>query len=550
MKLLELRFVQGDFGLSARRLYEATELGQVNVFGHPLNVHHETNDAAKFVDVIRFQGDDFYLAGYTLADLMAEYVPPVCATDIAGVLKAFNKTRARSIFLIQVHSHLVRCSLRQGMRNLQQPFLSTASQQDCFGIRHIHSTLQTKLLAMSKAKADRQQWSKTIENFRKNGLRAEELELSRLSQRLLACKDEYLQFTGLELAGACEFEGLQISVIPVVSEAKQQLQFAGAPARSLKKAKNLPKAQGGQIRAISGFDPVLGYRIEEVAHSTLWGTESHWQAVFHNGVVIQDEYRKTLFPDRETAEAVAVTHARQHFPKRVALGRFSDYAWTGGKSYREWLITLPYQPANYIAGHFINRNILAHVRCDIREGALGERVLMLHEVQSDWAQRTRRAISNGDISADDHRCPPLIKEWVSLAIKLMLLHACENNLDTLAWTRGAHQVFRYEGLGKEGLLELYDRTMPREVNRLLKHLNVACESLGVFVPTNFSIQQSETGYEVYSPTDELLGTALTLEEARQHVPDQGHELLFDVHGVRLTPVVRSAVLANGFSLWG
>jgi len=550
MKLLELRFAKGDFGLSARRLYEATELGQVNVFGNPLNVHHEITVAAKFIDVIRYQGDDFHLAGYTLADLMAGNVPPVSASDVAGVLKAFNKTRARSVFLVQVHGHLVRCSLRQGMRNLQQPFLSTASTQDCFGIRHIYSNLQTKLLAMSKAKFDGKQWLKTIENFRNKGLRAEELELSKISQILLACKDEHRQFTGLELANACQFDALKVAVIPVVSEAKQQLQFASAPARSLKKARNLPKAQGGQIRAISGFDPVLGYRIEEVTHPTLWGTESHWQAVFHNGAVIQDECRKTLFSDREAAEALAVTHARQHFPKRVALGRFSDYAWTGGESYREWLITLPYHPANYIAGHFSNRNILAHVRCDIREGGLGERVLMLHEVQSDWAQRTRRAIRNGDISANDHRCPPLIKEWVSLAIKLMLLHACENNLDILAWTRGAHQVFRYEGLGKEGLLELYDRTIPREVNRLLRHLDVACEGLGVFVPTNFSIQQSETGYEVYSPTDELLGTALTLEEARQHVPDQGHELLFDVHGVRLTPAVRSAILANGFSLWG
>jgi hypothetical protein len=35
MKSLELRFVQVDFGLSARRLYETTGLGQVNVFGHP-----------------------------------------------------------------------------------------------------------------------------------------------------------------------------------------------------------------------------------------------------------------------------------------------------------------------------------------------------------------------------------------------------------------------------------------------------------------------------------------------------------------------------------
>ena len=72
----------------------------------------------------------------------------------------------------------------------------------------------------------------------------------------------------------------------------------------------------------------------------------------------------------------------------------------------------------------------------------------------------------------------------------------------------------------------------------------------MFVPINFSIMQTESGYEVYSPEDELLGTALTLADARQFVPDQGHELLYEVHGVRLPGAVRAAIMSSGFPAWG
>ena len=175
---------------------------------------------------------------------------------------------------------------------------------------------------------------------------------------------------------------------------------------------------------------------------------------------------------------------------------------------------------------------------------------MLQEVQSDWAQDARRAISCGDMGPDDDACPPFVKEWPALAMKLVLLHAAHQGLDAVAWTRGAHQVFRYKGLGATGLTELYDRTLPREVNRLIKPLGGACEMMGVFVPTNFSIKQTESGYEVYSPENALLGTAATLEDARQFVPDEGHELLYEVHGVRLPDEIRRAVLTAGFPAWG
>ncbi|MHB1199165.1 MAG: hypothetical protein ACYCZ6_06320 [Polaromonas sp.] len=98
--------------------------------------------------------------------------------------------------------------------------------------------------------------------------------------------------------------------------------------------------------------------------------------------------------------------------------------------------------------------------------------------------------------------------------------------------------------------ELYDRTLPREVNRMIKPFGGLCEELGVFVPTNFSIKQTENGYEVYSPQNELLGTASTPEDARQFVPDEGHELLYDMHGIRLSVAMRKAILDSGFPAWG
>ena len=85
---------------------------------------------------------------------------------------------------------------------------------------------------------------------------------------------------------------------------------------------------------------------------------------------------------------------------------------------------------------------------------------------------------------------------------------------------------------------------------MMKPFCGACEPLGVFVPTNFSIKQTENGYEVHSPENELLGTAPTLEDARRFVPDQGHELLYEVHGVRLTAAIRKAICDSGFPAWG
>ena len=539
-----------EYGLSARRLWEHSELGQINVFAHAISARQELNDPAAFIDVVSFASDPFGLAGFTLADLKARRIPAVYAGLDKRAFAGVADAKAALAFVRRVADHLERCSMRRATRDQHGQFLSPARSDDAFGVPHMFSTLRKRLQSMGTSSAPARQWESTIENLQKKGLRAEELLRSGLIDAFDSLAGTGLQFNAGDLLRECNFPALRLSVIPVVKDAQRQLRFASAPATVLTRTKKLPKAQAGQARAVVGYDRVLGYRIEQIEHQALWGLERHWQAVTHDGRVIHDETMQTLFSTSESASALAAGHARQHFPKRVALGQWGHIAWTGGEDYREWLITLPYYRASYFSSHFSLRNILAHVRCDVREGTDGERVLLLQEVQSDWAQNVRRAISAGLMTADDPKCPPFWKEWPALAMKLVLLHAAHQGLDAVAWTRGAHQAIRYRGLGATGLTELYDRTLPREVNRMLKPFGGVCEILGVYVPTNFSVKRSENGYEVYTAENELLGTAPTLEDAQQFVPDGGHELLYEVHGVRLPVVTRKEILSKGFPAWG
>ena len=209
---------------------------------------------------------------------------------------------------------------------------------------------------------------------------------------------------------------------------------------------------------------------------------------------------------------------------------------------------MPLFPGTFLSDHFDARNVLAHVRCDLREGADGERVLMLHELQSDWMQSARRGLREQENGADGRY--PFLREWSAPALKLMLLHAARLGVDAIGWTRGAHQAHRYRGRGAEGLKELYDRTLPREAGRMLKPFGLACETLEVYVPDNFRIRRIEGGYEVRSMEGAVLGVAASFQEARDLLPDGAHERLYAVHGVRLSQAARAAILEQGFPAWG
>ena len=350
--LLEVCFEESRYGLSARRLWEHTELGQINVFSRTISARREFNDAAAFIDVVRFDGDVFSLAGLTLANLRTGQIPIGSALRGDTVLLRLTNEVSGATFVCAVAAHLDQCSIRRATRNQHQSFSPPAHADDVFGVPLIFSTLRRRLQSMGKSKSGAEQWRKTIENFQKKGLRLDEFECSNLMPQLAALDDTCNQTSAVELANLCNFEELRLSVIPVVNDAHGQLRFANPPERKLTRIRNLPKALVGLPRAVSRFDPVLGYRIEQVEHQTLWGPEHNWQAVTYGGKMLRNASKQSVFQTVAAAAALAASHAKQNFPKRVALGRFSAYAWTGGEAYREWLITLPYYPASYLAGHF------------------------------------------------------------------------------------------------------------------------------------------------------------------------------------------------------
>ena len=535
-KSLEIAFAEGTYGLSARRLWEHTNLGQINPFGIELS---QDSAAADFIDVIRLHDHTWSLAGVTLAQLR-RCGPPHDRAELRASLQASFGSESVSKFERQVSAHLAEIRLRVGHRTQEGAFLRP-TKAGPFGVPFLYSRLQERLRAVADSRLPAVQWHRTVENMRQRGLRADELDRSGLLDQLRVMAGALESISGKQLAMLCDFGELKLSVIPVVGSAAKQLRFVvGAPRRRMRAARVSRRDSFLQRRSVAFFDPSLGYRIEQVQQEALWGTDTQWQAVAPNGQTLSSADKTAVLTPAAAAETAA-KHAAVRFPKTVALGRWGYYAWAGGENYREWLITLPNFPLSFISNHFGLRNVLAHIRCDVRESAEGEHVLLLHEVQSDWAQGARRR---------QELEPPFASEWTSLALKLALLHAAYRGLDAVAWTQGSAQVQRYGGQGAAGLLQLYDRTLPQDATRILKPWSVACGRMDIYVPMDFNIRQTEDGYEVLSSDNQVLGTSRTFEGAQQLLPDGAHETLHEVHAVRLSKETRQSVLTSGLPAWG
>lgn len=295
----------------------------------------------------------------------------------------------------------------------------------------------------------------------------------------------------------------------------------------------------------------MGYTIETREWADLFGRAQCWAAFTHQGELLTSTNApQGLCTSLKEAMSLASVHAEASLPRVSSLGRWSEHRQTGGQHYREWLITLPYFHRTFYSTHFEHRNVLIHVRCDIREGDNGQNVLVLHEIQSDWAQHARKQTDQQSNSQTGIAQPPWSAEWPALALKLMLLHAIQQGVAAMAWTRAEVQVKRWNKLGAAGLRELYDRTLPRECNRLLQPFDRRCEEIDVFQPTNYCIDPSEDGYLVYDGNGKHIADCATWQEALCAIPCGSIDELQPMHGVRIDEALRLAITEKGLSAWG
>lgn len=541
---LDLRIADSALALSARRIWEHTEFGQVNPFAAIPQSGPVQPEA--YVDIVNMSGSVQMLTGLTLDDALADRHCGVVRVLVKQVLRHVGSATVRQ-WLENVRLHLVEFAQQRAVRNMPQSFLAADSASP-FGVRGLHSALKDWLHEHRADKAGAEQWRQRIENLTQEGLRADELAFCGLNDTLPDDTDRVLD--GDAIAECVQIDALRLSILPVVRPAHAQLEFVRVPANAgIKRIK--PKLKAHLHPRPQWRDRVLGYWIDVVEWSDLLGPMRGWMAFTHRGEPIGAPNNPSgLCTSLEEAKRLANRDAEMRFPKLSTQDEWSDSRLTGGADYREWLVTLPYYAPSYFTSHFSHRNVLLHMRCDMREGPDGERVLLLQEVQSDWALQARRDRKEEGAMSAPTSVPPWLHEWPALALKLMLLHAAQNGVQTLAWTTGDIQVKRYGGLGRAGLTELYDRTMPAEADRLLRALGGKCERVEYFRRANFYIEPTDLGYDVLDQRGDLVGSAASWQEAQGLLPDGAHELLTPMHGVALTDELRRAILERGFFAWG
>lgn len=546
---MECRIPSTLYLLSAQRLWEHGVMGQVDVTGAAVSASDLKRQVPRYVDIIDL-GDGAATVLGTLADL--EVSP---GTPSMPVLSGQGLDRERLAPLIQqtqwrhspevvrwlrtVERYLYHLSHRQALRGLVPGFwpegMVAAGRSAPLGLPGLYSKLERYLQQQRPSRHTAEHWLRQLNRAQEKGLKRAELDrsglLSWLSQRQAQAPAR--RWTADQLLQALDWSELRVSLLPLLRPAVHALGLKEVfkPPPNLPPVRDGRRAQPGQQRTVYAYDPVLGYRVERVLHPTLWGVDVHWQAVTYEGEPIANQHGAVLLSRQSVARQLAINHAQRRLPKRQLAQRFKAYAWPGGEHYREWLVTLPWIRTSFHDSHFDVRNVLAHVRCDQRVDPAGRNILLIQELQSDWAQawaQERRVNTAQGLPAEEGGCvpePPFAREWTSLVLKLMLLHVAWWRLDGLAWLTGEQQLRRF-GEGEQWLLGLYDERLPREVNRLL-------DSSGARV----------------SPM------MLRLADARFDQPPASSsaspvESTVRVHGVLLDASTRKAIADTGFAAWG
>ena len=538
----DIAFRGAILGISAARLWDHTQLRQINPF---VPITKQTVQLPEsYIDVTARSGSLHQLTGLRLRDLREQRYGDLHPSDVAQLLRNIQCREYRQ-WIASIQAHLQRASQHKATRNLPEPFLPT-SEKSPLRIAGLNCALTSWLAAHQDDLAPAEQWLNRIEKLTQRGLRRDEFNLSSLTDIDEWPHDRPLR--GKELLQHLDYRETRITIVPVVTPTKRQLQFvqvtSGLPMKRREPRRRPPLQANPAYR-----DPVMGYWIDQIEWEDLFRSEPGWRALTARGEVVTSNQNPTgICLSSDEAMNLASAHANAIIPKLTARGRWSRYSVSGGENYREWLITLPHFRFSYYNRHFPHRNVLLHLRCDLRQGDHGNLVLLMQEAQSDWAQAFKRAGRAGD--AGSIPAPPWAQEWHALALKLMLLHAASRNADGLAWTTGATQARRYGGHGQKWLQRLYDEILPTEANRLLRRHHVLVERMRIRVPLNFTIRPAEMGYEVFDEDGRSVGVAATWNEARALLPDGSTEQLTDMHGVRLGTGLRAAIIQDGFFGWG
>lgn len=357
--------------------------------------------------------------------------------------------------------------------------------------QHLYSLLKHRIANLPLQNASAEQWLATINNYKKTGIRDEEILWSGLPRYL-----------GKQPAGS---RISKTSIINKLVENKirievntEQLWGADGGLSFREVATRMPhqavyraalKLDDSCLCILRYVDECYNYRvgvIKTVDNSHHMALNKYWFALdpYGRAIINQaaeagcEQNRTCLFFDNSIdAKLAADEHARAHLGMHSGAKthtHFDHLTLFGGSDYREWFVSLPDHQRIFFGAHYFDHNLLAHIRTTTRTDNTGRKLLFIEEVQSDWHQSGKRYGYNNSCWGRIANAP-FKQEWPVLAIKLMLIQASENGFDGIAWSMGELQELRYVRR-LESIKQYYDREIPKALNAIGKTFSCSVEA--------------------------------------------------------------------------
>lgn len=150
--------------------------------------------------------------------------------------------------------------------------------------------------------------------------------------------------------------------------------------------------------------------------------------------------------------------------------------------YHEYQFTLPSLETSYFSNHFPARNVFAQLRCTRFIDGLGQPLLLLDEVRSDWLRDLRlqqqgEPLPRSEVikMGGDFRCIntgpvpecPVADDWLQIVMATFIKLAWQMNCAGIAWVPGRIQHELNPAWPLSIAQDLYDRDVPKVLRQIL-----------------------------------------------------------------------------------
>ena len=404
---------------------------------------------------------DYHFSGYTLADI---HLLTDWSSEDKNALRHWIKQPEQYLRIEATRQRL------EPFQNKLSTLINPAPDQ-------LYSALKKRIEKLPQQSAPAMQWLATINNMRQTGIRKDEIDWSGVMQFLKHQSGHSI--SKQQLLDAINFSNIRLEL------SSEQITNNNARLRFREVARQLPhqavyraslKLDEDCICLLRHVDDAFNYRVGLVktrANDHHMALNKYWFALDMYGRAIKNPHTANLYFSTSD-EAMAACDEHSHRYTGIDSGsrlhhQYDHITLHGGDEYREWILSLPDYQRTFFGAHFVDHNVLVHVRTTTRIDCNNHKLLFIEELQSDWHQ-------SGHIHGYDNSAwgkianAPFKNEWSALATKLMLIHVCQNGFDGIAWPGGYIQETRY-GKQLQPIKRRYDNEIPTTLNKLGKAFN-------------------------------------------------------------------------------